>query len=161
MKFVNYHTLFSQLTRLKQASLAHNSLLDFINSCSEACHGNASGTFTALGKTEFVHFLLQVFGNYISACKRHASSIRVLLHLTYEVVELFWAKHAVLVSVSSIESSRHLGHPFRLDWILSGSSTISNGLCSFLLGESSNPGASPLNNSLQVFGHSANLFLLF
>ena len=119
---------------LEFASLAHG-LSDCSSSCSYACHGDASGTFTAHGNHVLVSLALQVFGNFITAGEGHASSIVVLLNLIQEVSELLKAQHTVLVGVSSSEGSRHLGHPFRLDWIFSSGSAIGGYLCSVLLGK--------------------------
>ena len=131
---------------------------DCSSSCSNAFHGDAGGTFTAHGNHELISLLLQVLGNFIPAGEGHASSTVILLNLIQEVGPLLHAEHTVLVGVSSLKGCRHLGHPFRLDWILSGGSAIGSYLCSVLLGKCGWPGTSPLNNSLKVFGHLANQF---
>ena len=153
----------SQLTRLRLSSLSGglHGLSDSYDGSTEACHGDTSGTLTAMGKHECVHLLLQLFGNLVAASHGHASSLRVLFHLTHEVSELLLVEHAILVGVSSTEGSSHLGHPFRLDWVLSGSSAISGNLILVLLGEGSTPFASPGYNSIKVFGHLASLFFQY
>ena len=162
VKLDNYHTLFStKLTWLELCSLSTSHCLsDSNDTCSEASHGDAGGTFTAMGKEELVHLSLQVLSDFVLAGEGNTSSVGVLLHLTHEVFELLLVEHAVLVGVSGTEGSCHLGHPFGLGFLSSGSGTIGVDLGLVLLGEACHPLSSPCDNFLKVLGHLFKSFFL-